>query len=130
MKLIDELKATNSKGEAKKVIEGTGMELTDEESDLVVGGTNGIGGNYRRWAKKDAAIYSKNYLYSLDALFDIRDGCTHGDLGSLIMGDHVSITGRQTICHECVFAEIASPMRGWVNVQALTDVEPAWIPYG
>ncbi len=42
MKLIGELKKqveeTNSKEEAKEIIENAGMELTDKELDLVVGG--------------------------------------------------------------------------------------------
>ncbi len=46
MKLIGELKEkvekTETKEEAKKVIEDAGMELTDEEMEQVAGGWSGV----------------------------------------------------------------------------------------
>ncbi len=46
MKLIGELKEkvekTETKEEAKKVIEDAGMELTDEEMEQVAGGKSGV----------------------------------------------------------------------------------------
>ena len=57
MKLIGNLKKqveqTESKEEAKKVIEQAGMELTDDELDQVAGGRRFTSGNVNLWGDGD-----------------------------------------------------------------------------
>lgn len=65
MRLVGDLKEkvekTETKEEAKKVIEKAGMELTDEEMDQVAGGA----GNWQQYAKGSYVNYGKYIVYSV-----------------------------------------------------------------